>query len=108
MTWDGKVIYGASPVVVKIEYHLPDSLNWKIQLWTLQDCVNFCRNELPNDTLETTIHEIEPIIIRKLSPALNGIYNLNPGKDTTPKSQKEMELERKADELYREIFNSKK
>ena len=108
MTWDGKVIYGASPVVVKIEYHLPDSLNWKIQLWTLQDCVNFCRNELPNDTLETTIHEIEPIIIRKLSPALNGTYNLNPGKDTTVKSKKEMELERKADELYREIFNSKK
>ena len=108
MTWDGKVIYGESPVGVKIENHLPDSLNWKIQLWTLQDCVNFCRNELPIDTLEITIHEIEPIIIRKLSPALNGTYNLNPGKDTTPKSQKEMELERKADELYREIFNSKK
>ena len=108
MTWDGKVIYGESPVGVKIENHLPDSLNWKIQLWTLQDCVNFCRNELSVDTLEITIHEIEPIIIRKLSPALNGTYNLNPGKDTTPKSQKEMELERKADELYREIFNSKK
>jgi len=108
MTWDGKVIYGASPVGVKIENHLPDSLNWKIQLWTLQDCVNFCRNELPIDTSEITIHEIEPLIIRKLSPALNSTYNLNPGKDTTPKSQKEIELERKADELYREIFKSKK
>jgi len=108
MTWDGNVIYGESPVGVKIENHLPDSLNWKIQLWTLQDCVNFCRNELPIGTLAITIHEIEPIMIRKLSPALNGTYNLNPGKDTTPKSQKEMELERKADELYREIFNSKK
>ena len=108
MTWDGNVIYGESPVGVKIENHLPDSLNWKIQLWTLQDCVNFCRNELPIDTLAITIQEIEPIMIRKLSPALNGTYNLNPGKDTTPKSQKEMELERKADELYREIFNSKK
>ena len=108
MTWDGKVIYGESPVGVKIENHLTDSLHWKIQLWTLQDCVIFCRNELPTDTLEITIHEIEPIMIRKLSPALNGIYNLNPGKDTTPKSQKEIELERKADELYREIFNNKK
>ena len=108
MTWDGKVIYGESPVGVKIENHLPDSLNWRIQLWTLEDCVNFCRNELPTDTLEITIHEIEPIIIRKLSPALNGTYNLHPGKDTTPKSQKEMDLERKADELYREIFNNKK
>lgn len=108
MTWDGKVIYGESPIGVKIENHLPDSLNWKIQLWTFQDCLDFCRNELPIDTLEITIHEIEPIIIRKLSPALNGTYNLHPGKDTTPKSQKEMELERKADELYREIFNKKK
>lgn len=108
MTWDGKVIYGESPVGVKIENHLPDSLSWKIQLWTLQDCISFCRNELPTHTLEITIHEIEPIIIRKLSPALNGIYNLKPGKDTTPKSQKEMELEQKADELYREIFNKKK
>ena len=35
MTWDGKVIYGESPVGVKIENHLPDSLSWKIQLWTL-------------------------------------------------------------------------
>jgi hypothetical protein len=108
MMWDGKVIYGESPVGVKIENHLPDSLNWKIQLWTLQDCVKFCRNELPSDILEITIDEIEPIIIRKLSPALNSTFNLNPGKDNTPKSQKEMELERKADELYREIFNNKK
>ena len=108
MMWDGNVIYGESPIGVKIENHLPDSLNWKIQLWTLRDCVKFCKNELPSDTSEITIHEIEPIIIRKLSPALNGTYNLNPGKDTTPQSQKEMELERKADELYREIFNDKK
>jgi len=58
--------------------------------------------------LAITIHEIEPIIIRKLSPALNGIYNLNPGKDTTPKSQKEEKLERKVDELYRKVFDNKK
>ena len=55
-----------------------------------------------------TIRDVEPIVIQKLSPALNVTYNLNPGKDTTPKSQKEKEQERKADELYREIFNNKK
>lgn len=107
LTWDGNVIYGESPVGVKIENHLPDSLNWKIQLWTLKDCIRFCRKELPGDTSRVTIRDIEPIIIQKLSPALNATYNLYPGKDTTPKSQKEMELERKADELYRDIFNNK-
>jgi len=107
MMWDGNVIYGESPIGVKIENHLPDSLNWKIQLWTLEDCIKFCRKELPGDILEKTINDVEPIMIRKLSPALNNTYNLNPGKDTTPKSPKEKELEQKADAAYDEIFNKK-
>ncbi len=41
MTWDGDVIYGESPVGTKVENNLPDSLNWSIQLWTLQDCISF-------------------------------------------------------------------
>lgn len=64
MMWDGNVIYGESPIGVKIEYHLPESLNWKIQLWTLKDCVRFCRKELPADKSEVVIHEVEPIMIR--------------------------------------------
>jgi len=107
MTWDGKVIYGESPVGVTIENHLPQSLKWKIQLWTLNDCKKFCRNELQGDMDNLTIREIEPIMIRKLSPALNCTYNLQPGKNTTPKSQKEIELEQKADKAYDEIFNRK-
>jgi hypothetical protein len=107
MMWDGKVIYGESPIGVKIENHLPHSLNWKIQLWTLEDCIKFCRTELPGHKFKNTIHDVEPIMIQLLSPALNNTYNLNPGKDSTPKSKKEMELEKKADRLYKEIFNSK-
>ena len=108
MTWDGNVIYGESPIGVKIENHLPDSLNWKFQLWTLKDCIEFCGKELSDEISKVTIHDIEPIIIRKLSPALNATYNLNPGKDTTLKSQKEEKLERKVDELYRKVFDNKK
>jgi len=108
LTWDRNVIYGESSIGMKIENHLPDSLNWKIQLWTLKDCIRFCSKELPSDISMVTIRNVEPLIIQKLSPALNAAYNLNPGKDTTPKSQKEKELERKADESYREIFNNKK
>ena len=70
MVWDGKVIYGESPIGVKIEDHLPDSLHWKIQLWTLSDCVKFCRKELPKDISLLTIRDVEPIMIQKLSPAL--------------------------------------
>jgi hypothetical protein len=108
MTWDDKVIYGESPIGVKIENHLPDSLNWKFQLWTLKECIEFCRKELSSDLSEVTIHEIEPIMIRKLSPALNLTFNFSPGKDTTPKSQKEKEFEQRTDTAYDEIFNKKK
>lgn len=105
MVWDGKVIYGESLIGVKIEDHLPDSLRWKIQLWTLNDCIQFCSKELPNDTSMLTIHDVEPIMIQKLSPALNVIYNLYPGQDTTPKSKKEIERERYFDEMYKKIFD---
>ena len=107
MTWDGRVIYGESPIGVKIENNLPESLQWKIQLWTLKDCVIFCQNELPKDLHNITIHDVEPIMIQKLSPAINNTYNLKPGKDTTPKSRKEIELEQRADRMYREIFDGK-
>jgi hypothetical protein len=105
MMWDGNVIYGESPIGVKIENHLPDSLNWKIQLWSLKDCLEFCMEELPPDKSEITIHYIEPIMIRKLSPAFNATYNLNPGKDTTPKIKKEIEREKLLDQLYKDIFD---
>src|SRR3990172_481493 len=57
MTWDGNVIYGESSIGEKIENHLPDSLNWKIQLWTLKDCLMFCGQELPDPELKLTAGE---------------------------------------------------
>ena len=107
MVWDGKVIYGESPIGVKIEDHLPDSLRWKIQLWTLDDCIQFCRMELPEDTLALTIGDIEPIMIQKLSPALSIIFNLHPGKDRTPKSEKEIKRDQYLDEMYKKIFDKR-
>jgi hypothetical protein len=50
-------------------------------------------------------------MIQKLTPALNATYNLAPGKDTTPKSQREIELEKEPTlhiKAYQEIFNKKK
>ena len=111
ITWDRNIIYGESPIGVKIENHIPDSLSWKIQLWTLEDCMDFCGKKCPDLTLITLdeykqlVHNVEPRIINKLSPALNRTYNLNPGKDTTPKSQKEIDWEKFVDKSYNEIFN---
>jgi hypothetical protein len=108
MVWDGKVIYGESPIGVKIEDHLPDSLRWKIELWTLHDCVEYCQHELHGRRPTLDIHDLEPIMIQKLSPAFNMIYNLRPGKDTTPKSTKEIERETYLDKMFREIFDQRK
>ena len=41
LTWDGDTIYGESAIGTRIENHLPGSLEWKIQLWSLRDCLEF-------------------------------------------------------------------
>ena len=106
ITWDGNVIYGESPIGVKIADHLPDSLKWKIQLWSLADCLEFCREELPNGPSGISIQDLEPIMIQRLSPALNTTYNQKPGTDSTPKTKKEAEHERLLDKLYRRTFDN--
>jgi hypothetical protein len=114
LTWDGSVIYGESLIGVKIENHIPDSLSWKIQLWTLEDCMGFCGQDVPDTKFLTdyeykrAVHNIEQKFIKRLSPALNRTYNLNPGTDTTPKSQKEKEWGKFVDQAYDEIFNKKR
>jgi hypothetical protein len=105
--WVDNVIEGHSPVGEKIVDHLPNTLKWKIQLWTLEDCVAFCGAILPTTRIPN-IDFIEPYMIQKLSPILNGSYNLRPGKDTTPKSKKEIEREKLLDEAYKKIFENKK
>jgi hypothetical protein len=48
-------------------------------------------------------------MIEKLRPALNVTYNLNPGADNTPKSEKEKAREAELNRIYKEVFekNSK-
>lgn len=105
MVWAGNVIYGTSAVGQKIEDHLPDSLKWKIQLWTLEDCIEFCKSELPQTRRSLTIKFIEPVMIQKLAPILNVSNNLHPGKDAMPESEREKKREEELDDLYNKIFN---
>jgi hypothetical protein len=104
--WADHGIEGKSAVGQKIVDHLPESLQWIIQLWTLEDCVNFCKDEYPIPAIPN-IGFIEPLMINKLSPILNGSYNLYPGYDTTSTSKKEIEREKLLDEVYKKIFDKK-
>lgn len=104
MLWDGNVIYGSSTIGTKIERHIPESLSWKIQLWTLNDCIKFLGKAIPPRN-DRTIKSIEPLMIKKLSPALNVTYNYKPGKDITLKNKKEKAWGKYVDQAYDDIFN---
>ena len=99
---------GESSVGRKVVDHLPDSWNWKIQLWTLNDCMAFCTDEV-NPNGRYTIQVVEPFMINKLHPILNATNNPNPGIDRMPKSEKEKQRASELDRVYREVFekNSK-
>ncbi|HET9908776.1 MAG TPA: hypothetical protein VFQ23_19155 [Anaerolineales bacterium] len=112
--WSGTKRYGNSTIGEKITNHLPESLEWNIQLWTLKDCLAFCEMEPPDPNFKPTAGEyndavrtVEARMIKKLSPSLNRHLNLNPGKDTTPKSEKELKWEKYVAAAYDEIFNKK-
>ncbi|MBK8783959.1 MAG: hypothetical protein IPO22_19705 [Anaerolineales bacterium] len=104
---DARLMIGASEIGQKIVDYLPDSWNWKIQLWTLDDCLAFCADEL-NPQGRYTIKFLEPIIIQRLHPVLNVAYNLNPGVDHMPKSEIAKKREAELDKGYHDIFEGKK
>ena len=67
--------YATSDAGRAIIENLPESNNWSIELWTLQDCIDFLgdRFKEANKTV-LTIKYIEPYMIAKLRPSLNIIY----------------------------------
>jgi hypothetical protein len=110
--WNGHIMgdagymVGESSVGRKIVNHLPDSWNWKIQLWTLDDCETFCADEF-NLHGRYTIRFLEPFMIQKLHPILNVNYNKNPGIDHMPLSEKEKRRKAVLDRVYYEVFEKK-
>src|SRR4030095_3586071 len=65
--WGGHILWiensveGNTAVGRKIVNHLPESLKWKIQLWSIEDCISFCRDVLPATRIPN-ISFIEPFI----------------------------------------------
>jgi len=69
---------GISSVGIEVVENMPDSLTWKVQLWKLDDCVNYCEAEIKKYGYSKSfidIKHIEPIMIQKLSPKMNMTYN---------------------------------
>jgi len=110
--WNGHIMdgpnfmVGESSVGRKVVDHLPDSWDWKIQLWTLNDCMAFCTDEL-NPNGRYTIQMVEPFMINKLHPILNATNNSNPGIDHMPKSDREKRRQALLDQVYYDVFEKK-
>jgi hypothetical protein len=103
--FDGEnFLNGRSSVGQKIVDHLPAAWEWKIQLWTLEDCVAFCAGEISPTRRGYDIKYLEPFMIQKLRPALNVSFNLNPSRDCTPMSEREKKREAELDKIYKQIF----
>ena len=107
--WSGHIVVGTnylvgqSSVGQKVVDHLPNSWSWKIQLWTFEDCREFCADVLNPDG-KYSIQWLEPLMIQKLRPSLNITYNLSPGPDNTPLSEREKKRMEALDKAYYEIF----
>lgn len=107
--WNGHIIgdarqmIGASKVRQKIVDHLPNSWNWKIQLWTLNDCLDFCAKEI-NPHGKYSIKLLEPFVIQKLQPIMNVSLNQSPTADLMVKSEKEKRRETQLDKAYNKTF----
>lgn len=104
---NGKYLIGESPVGKNIVKHLPKAWEWKIQLWTLEDCIKFCSDDLKPKG-KYNIKYLEPLMIQRLQPVLNILFNLNPGNDTMPKSEKEILHEKFLDKVFQSVFEKKK
>jgi hypothetical protein len=90
-------VYGKSTIGEVIERRFPDSWNWMIELWTVQDCRKFLDRELAGQNVSAmTIRELEPYMIEKLAPLYNVLHNGETHEDPL--------LTPKLDEAYRKIF----
>lgn len=90
-------VYGKSYVGEIIERRFPDSWNWIIELWTKEDCLAVCGQDIAGRDLDAIdIEATEPYMIRKFEP----LYNIahGGGRHEDPLTTE------KLDEVYRRLF----
>mgnify|MGYP001373148840 CR=1 FL=1 len=83
-TLEGGVWVGQSSIGIEIQKNFPKSLKWKIQLWSLKDCLEFLKMDYvyedhlylyPHKCAWYDIKTVEPKMIRHFRPKFNVIYN---------------------------------
>lgn len=104
---DEKYMTGQSTVGQKIVDYLPESWNWKIQLWTLENCIEFCKDDPLFFPKSPRIEDLEPIMIQLTRPILNVSYNQNPSVDLMPQSLREKKRKEMLDKIYKDVFEKR-
>lgn len=90
-------LYGKSRIGEVIERRFPNSWNWVIELWTKDDCLNACRQDIVGRDLDTMeIGSIEPYMIDRFEPIYNITYG--DGRHEDPLTTK------KLDDIYKRLF----
>ena len=89
-------LYGTSYIGQVIERRFPDSLEWKIELWTRDDCLKVLQEEFVGRNYSNiSIQTIEPLMITKFMPLYNVMHG---GHHEDPLTSK------KLDEAYKKLF----
>jgi hypothetical protein len=76
-------LIGRSLIGNVIVNHLPESLNWDIELWTLNDCINYLGDNSPYKSLQQiktydyAMRKLERALIRAMKPKLNYEHNIS-------------------------------
>jgi hypothetical protein len=92
----GKV-YGKSYIGEVIERRFPNSWNWVIELWTMDDCLKACEAEfVGRDPGHVGIEGIEPYMIAKFEP----LYNITHGGGR----HEDPFITEKLDKIYKDLF----
>lgn len=97
--------FAPSSIGQKILDHLPESRQWKIQLFTFDDCLEYCKTNLGMKFKGTpSLGWLEKFIIQDLRPVLNSANNPFPREDTTPVSEAEIKRQKEIIKNSKEVF----
>ncbi len=70
--------YSTDTIGRNIIENMPDSLNWSIELWTLEDCIKLFGDKIKKmgfSIERSDIKDYEKLMIQELWPELNTTYN---------------------------------
>ena len=91
---------GNSIIGEAIARRLPDSLDWKIELWTKEDCINALQDEISSLGFRfpenMSLYDLEALLIKKLAPYYNATHR--------GAAQQDPFISKVLDEAYRKIF----